>query len=134
MEAFDNLLEIYDECEFSVKRVKDMRFKKYLARICGEDSVFGYRRKFIRYHDSFTQHGNVLYRYGDLPDGVYETSVKYFREGDEKPTDVDRKICLIVDGDFYNYPYKALDHSTVLEYVSSIRDGTFDLYTAADSL
>ena len=134
MEEYDNLLEFYDEGEFTVKRIRDMRYRKYLARICGEDPVFGFRRKFLRYRSADIGSRNARYLYGDLPEGVYETSVRYYRPDEKKPVSVDRKICLLYNGDFYNYPYEALDRRTVLEYVDDIRDGTFNICNAADSL
>ncbi len=134
METYDNSLWLYDECEFSIKRIENMRFRKYLARICGEDAVFGLRRKFLRYHDVNVDRRNACYLYGDLPDGVYETSVRYYHPHENIPAAVDRKICIIFDGDSFNYPYGAFDRHTVLEYVDSIRNRTFDLCSIDDYL
>ncbi len=125
MEKYDNILEYYEECEFSVKRIKNMRFRKYLARICGADSIYGYQRKFLRYDSVDADYGNIYYSYGDLQEGVYETCVRYYRPGEETPAFADRKICIIFDGVASSYAYGTLNRRTVLKYVDDIRNGTF---------
>lgn len=121
----DNELEIYDSCEFSIRSLKNTRFKKYLAKISGEDPFFGLARHFLSYQSVTRGGGNVRYKYGKVPDGVYETSVKYFDKDSNQPFITDRKLCLIWDGSCFNYNYSRFNKQEILGFVDAFASGGF---------
>ena len=129
---YSNEIEIYDTCEFTIKKQKNTRFKKYVAKINGTDPVFGLRRHFLRYAKATSEWGHVRYEYGDVPDGVYETSVKYFRKDADQPFLTDRKLCLVWEGDCFNYDYSRFSKKEILGFVNAFASGSFQFSTLPD--
>ena len=127
MDEFDNRFDLYESGEFNVLKIRGRTFKKYLARIVGEHEVFGLDRRFLSYDRTANGWESVHYTYEDICDGVYETSVRYFEKGNLEPLLIDRKICVVVDGDTFNYRYGVLDRKTILRLVKLIQDGSFSV-------
>ena len=125
MDEFDNRLDLYDSGELNVLKLNGKTFKKYVARIVGKHTVYGLDRRFLQYDKVINGWGCVYYQYKNLHDGVYETSVKYFEKNDLKPVLIDRKICVVVAGDCFNYRYGVLDRKTILRLTREIQEGLF---------
>ena len=102
-----------------------LRCRKYLAKITGYDSKFGMAREFLRYRLVCVCRYVVRYNYGDIQGGVCEASVKYFREDAQTPACIDRKLCIVCDGDCYNFEFHRFDYAAILKMNREIRRGTF---------
>ena len=101
MLGFENGLDIYaTHSELNVRRVPGVKYKKYLAKIVGAHPTYGLSREFLRYKKRTSDHDHIYYNYGHLPDGVYETSVRYYPHGNttDDPLEVVRKICVVSHG------------------------------------
>lgn len=127
MEKYDNRADYCcDTCEFNVLRHRHFKFRKYMARICGSDPVYGLRRSFLRYTEKYVSYEYVYYNYGKLSDGVYETSVKYYDKKDETfPVCVVKKYMILYGEDYWNFTDKELDRKTILRMVEDIKSRCF---------
>lgn len=122
----DLYIEEDDYTEFTVTKLRSFSFKKYLAKICGEDETYGFSRKFFRFFEVEGGCRSVRYHYPLLSDGVYETSVKYFAEDKKKPVFIDRKLTIVHQGVWEEYPFGQLSKEVILRCVDRLRRGTFD--------
>lgn len=105
---------------------KAFRFRKYMARICGKDDVYGLERQFLRFETQERAWGAVIYNYGELPYGVYEASVKYYSNiNDDSLFFRERNIVILYDDDYLLIPYGAMTQANILETVDAIRCGTY---------
>lgn len=119
---YDNSMELWENCEFNVKKLPNMRFKKYTARICGPDETYGLKRKFLWYTDCTNAFSRVFYNYGVLEDGLYETNVRYYNADDKEcvsPVLSDRRYTLIWDGLYIIFNSKDLSRDEILRMSSN---------------
>lgn len=128
MKPEDSCIYYVDVCDFAVAIVHPYRFKKYIAKICGSDDVYGFARRFLRFTDRTVRNSHVTYSYGELPDGVYEASVKYYNPHESGTTIFrDRKILIVYREESTIIPYDSISKKEVLSIAQSIMCRQFNL-------
>lgn len=117
-----------DVCDLTVAIVLPYRFSKYVAQINGADTVYGYARRFLRFEERFDWRTFVVYAYGELADGVYEISVKYYNPNDKEDILYRRRSILIVcNEESLIVPYDSISKESVLFIVDAIKCGQYKL-------
>lgn len=117
-----------DVCDLTVAIVLSYRFSKYVAQINGADTVYGYARRFLRFEERFDWRTFVVYAYGELADGVYEISVKYYNPNDKEDILYRRRSILIVcNEESLIVPYDSISKESVLFIVDAIKCGQYKL-------
>lgn len=117
-----------DVCDLTVAIVLPYKFSKYVAQIKGSDTVFGYARQFLRFEERYDWGAYVVYAYGELSDGVYEISVKYYNPDDKADTIYRRRSLLIVcNEESLVVPYDSINKDSVLFIVDAIKCGQYKL-------
>ena len=130
MLGFENGLDIYaTHGELNVRRISGVKYKKYLAKIVGAHPTYGLSREFLRYKKRTSDHDHIYYNYGYLPDGVYETSVRYYPHGNttDDPLEVVRKICVVSHGDYLSRWYSDMEKPSVLDLVQKVCSGDYTI-------
>ncbi len=127
MERNESRVDNYEDCSLMISTTA-FRFRKYMARICGEDDTFGLKRDFLRFKELEQYWGTIVYNYGALPDGVYEASVKYYNSKDDDSLFLrDRKIVILYDDDYRMFPYNSVPRENILEIVTAIDCGSYEM-------
>lgn len=127
MERNESWVDYCEDCSLMITTTA-FRFRKYMARICGEDDVYGLKRKFLRFEVQEVAWGTIIYNYGALKNGVYEASVKYYNGiNDDSLFLRDRNIVILYDDDYRMIPFNSVPKTTILEIVAAIECGAYVL-------